>query len=217
MFAKEERMPQSSEKWRKDVRNHSLNSNAREERGRYSDTKADTPLQPMENTSAEQLFSSILWMIFHWTEFFPSRTQKRTLYIHCSCKFFLRKGLMEPGEEKSLTGQCREGRSCYSHWANSVSADKLDLDANVVVKIMVEFTKIMNLILVTFCLPTPNSDDNSNLCTQMSAWLKSILCNLADNNELGGAVALLEGRDDLQRVVDKLEGWAITYEVCLTR
>lgn len=38
-----------------------------------------------------------------------------------------------------------------------VSADKLDFDGNVVVKIMVEFTQIMNLILVTICLPTPLS------------------------------------------------------------
>lgn len=38
-----------------------------------------------------------------------------------------------------------------------VSADKLDFDGNVVVKIMVGFTQIMNLILVTICLPTPLS------------------------------------------------------------
>lgn len=90
--------------------------------------------------------------------------------------------------------------------ATVISADELDLDGNIVVKVMVEFTQITNLVLVTVYLPTPKSADDANFCTWTSAWLKSILHNFADSTELGGAVDLLEGREDLQRDLDKSEG-----------
>lgn len=44
----------------------------------------------------------------------------------------------------------------------------------------------------------------------LCARLKGIPKKLVDNNKLGGAVDSLQGREALQRDVDKLEVWTIT-------
>ena len=44
----------------------------------------------------------------------------------------------------------------------------------------------------------------------MDARLEGILSKFADGTKLGGAVDSLEGREALQRDLDKLEVWAIT-------
>lgn len=57
-----------------------VNTSAREERGRYSDTEADTPLQPMEDTTAEQVFSYILERDCTGNSFSLQTTERNTAH-----------------------------------------------------------------------------------------------------------------------------------------
>lgn len=74
--------------WEKNVKSHSVNISAREEREKYSDTEGDTALLPVEDTTTEQIFSYILWNILHWKEFFPPEHRNEhftsTVYLNPS-------------------------------------------------------------------------------------------------------------------------------------
>ncbi|KAJ7409194.1 rna-directed dna polymerase from mobile element jockey-like [Willisornis vidua] len=51
----------------------------------------------------------------------------------------------------------------------------------------------------------------------LDAELEGILSKFADDTKLGGAVDLLEGRDALQRDLDKLQDWTITNHMKLNK
>lgn len=71
---------------------------------------------------------------------------------------------MKAGEETSYRTAQKRTILLLLLGATVVSTDKQELDGSVVVKIVVEFTQIMNLVLITVCLPIPKSADSPSLC-----------------------------------------------------
>lgn len=61
-----------------------------------------------------------------------------------------------------------------------------------------------------FCSPgvTTGADTLQHLFDDMNSGSKCTLSRFADKTKLCGAVAILEGRDTVQRNLDRLERWA---------
>lgn len=114
-----EREKDSTKQWKMEKKCVWTPMQEKKERGTLIQ-KQTLPCSPWKTPQQNRCFPTSLKEIALETVFL-SRPQRGTLHIHCLFKFFfLRKGLMEAGEEKkSLIGQWRKQLSCLFYWGNN--------------------------------------------------------------------------------------------------